>query len=533
MEQNEVWILIGLFGISIPLIALARRANIPYPVVLVIGGLLLGFIPGLPAIQLNPNLVLIIFLPPLLYWEAVTAPTDVMRANWSQIWALAMGLVVATAIIVAVVAHAAIANLTWALAFMLGAIVAPTDELASAPVLERMRMPRHVIAIVVGESLLNDASALILYAFAVTAAVTGIFHFGNALITFIVAAVGGIATGVLVARLAVEGWKWIRDTQLQGIIAFLVPYLSYLVPQRFGLSGVLSVVFAGIVANRYTPRVLTPATRIQGASTYETLVFLINAFLFLMVGFQLHTIAHNVFVEYPVRTVLWYAFLVNLAVIGARFAWTLGLEYVPGVGASSEHNAPDWRHAIIVAWSGLRGAVSLAAALAIPTTIASGAPLGHRHLIIFLTFSVILVTLVLGGLTLPSVVRALELPEEGTEEGDRELRRGILAMAEAALKELDDIAAEGNLDETELRRLRRRYEHRRKHVDGHPDDELVTFEAEQRLIGAERRALLDMRDRGEIDNTILRQLQSVLDVTEETTNHRYGANSHPETTARE
>jgi Na+/H+ antiporter len=532
VEQNEVWILIGLFGVSIPLIALARRANIPYPVVLVIGGLFLGFVPGLPDIQLDPNLVLIIFLPPLLYWEAVTAPTDVMRANASQIGALAIGLVIATAIVVAVVAHATIVNLSWALAFVLGAIVAPTDELASAPVLERMRMPRHVIAIVVGESLLNDASALIIYGFAITAAVRGVFNFGNALVSFVIAAVGGIAIGIIVTRLAVEGWRRIKDTQLQATIAFLLPYISYLMPQRFGLSGVLSVVFAGVFANRATPRVLTPATRLQGTNTYDMIVFLINAFLFLMVGLQLRTSAHNVFLEYPVRTVIWYAVAVNLAVIGTRFAWTLGLEYVPLVGASSEHNTPDWRHAMIVAWSGLRGAVSLAAALAIPTTIVSGAPLGHRHLIIFLTFSVILVTLVLGGLTLPAIVRLLELPSD-TVEADREIRRGVLGMSEAALQELQTIEAEGNLDEVDLRRLRRRYEHRRKHVDGHPEDELARLEAEERLIAAERRALLEMRDRGEIDNTILRELQRVLDITEETTRHRSAVDSKRATTARE
>ena len=532
MEQNEVWVLIGLFGVSIPLIALARRANIPYPVVLVIGGLILGFVPGLPYIQLNPNLVLIIFLPPLLYWEAVTAPTDVMRANASQIGALAMGLVIATAIVVAAVAHATITNLSWALAFVLGAIVAPTDELASVPVLERMRMPRHVIAIVVGESLLNDASALIIYGFAVTAAVRGVFNFGNAAVTFLIAAAGGIAIGIIVTRLAVEGWRRIRDTQLQATIAFLLPYISYLIPQRFGLSGVLSVVFAGVFANRSTPRVLTPATRLQGTNTYDMMVFLINAFLFLMVGLQLRTVAHNVFLEYPVRTVLWYAVAVNAAVFGTRFAWTLGLEYVPFLGGSSEHSAPDWRHAIIVAWSGLRGAVSLAAALALPTAIASGAPLSHRHLIIFLTFSVILVTLVVGGLTLPVIVRLLELPSD-TAEADRELERGVLGMSEAALKELESIAAEGSLDESELRRLRRRYEHRRKHVRGHPEDELAALDAEERLVAAERRALLEMRDRGEIDNTVLRELERLLDVTEETSRHRYGANSRRATPARE
>jgi CPA1 family monovalent cation:H+ antiporter len=256
--------------------------------VLVLGGLVLGFIPGLPQMELDPNLVLIIFLPPLLYWEAINAPTDVMRQNRSQIWVLAFGLVIATAVVVAVISHATISNLSWAMAFVLGAIVAPTDELAAAPVLERMRMPRHLIAIVVGESLLNDASALILYNFSIVAVVTGKFIFGNAVLHFIVAAVGGVAVGLLVGRLAVEAWRRIKDTQLQGIISFELSYLAYLLSDRFALSGVLAVVYGGIYVNRFTPRVLTPASRLRGLGYWESIVFLINAVLFLMVGIQLH-----------------------------------------------------------------------------------------------------------------------------------------------------------------------------------------------------------------------------------------------------
>ena len=512
-EQNEIWILVGLFAVAIPLIAIARRVNIAYPIVLVIGGLILGFIPGLPNVQLDPNLVLVICLPPLLYWEAVTAPTDVIRANASQIWTLAMGLVTVTAIVVAVIAHATITNMSWAMAFVLGAIVAPTDELASVPVLERMRMPRHVVAIVVGESLLNDASALIIYRFAIVAALTGFFSLGSAVVSFLVAAVGGIVAGLIVGRLGVEGWRRIKDTNLQGIISFEMGYLAYLVAERLNLSGVLAVVYAGTTANRWSPKVLTPQTRLQGVSAWETFVFFINALLFLLLGLQLHTLGRAVFLEYSWQTVLWYALIVNLAVIGTRFIWILGIEYVPWIGGSSEHENGDWRHAIIVAWAGLRGAVSLAAALAIPVGIA-GAHLDHRNLVIFLTFSVILVTLVGGGLTLPWVVRRLEVPED-TAEADEEVRRGIVGMSEAALRELDAIAAEGNLDERQVQRLRDRYEHKRRHVDGHTDDEVRALEAEVRLVSAERRALLEMRERGEIDNTVVRELQRVLDITEQ------------------
>lgn len=481
---------------------------------LVLGGLVLGFIPGLPHMELDPNLVLIIFLPPLLYWEAINAPTDVMRQNRSQIWVLAFGLVIATAIVVAVISHATISNLSWAMAFVLGAIVAPTDELAAAPVLERMRMPRHLIAIVVGESLLNDASALILYNFSIVAVVTGKFIFGNAVLHFIVAAVGGVAVGLLVGRLAVEAWRRIKDTQLQGIISFELSYLAYLLSDRFALSGVLAVVYGGIYVNRFTPKVLTPASRLRGLGYWESIVFLINAVLFLMVGIQLHELARNVFLEYSWQTVAWYAFIINVTVVGIRFAWILGVEYIPFIGASSEHSRGDWRHAVIASWSGLRGAVSLAAALAIPVAVAGGGPLPHRHLVIFLAFSVILVTLVFGGLTLPLIVKALAVPEDASEEED-EVRDGLRAMTEAALQELNTIEAEGKLDKEAIARLRLRFEHRRQDVEGQSAGEDAIVDAEQRLLAAQLQALLEMRERGSIDNTVLRKLQHVLDISQE------------------
>jgi CPA1 family monovalent cation:H+ antiporter len=518
MAQNEIWLVVGLLTVTIPLVAIARRANVPYPVVLVLGGLVLGFTPGLPRIELDPNLVLIIFLPPLLYWEAITAPTDVMRANAGQIWVLAIGLVVATTVTVAVVAHASIPALVWPMAFVLGAIVAPTDELASAPVLERMRMPRHLIAIVQGESLLNDASSLILYGVAVTAATTGAFNVGHAMLQFLVAAVGAIVLGLAVARLAIEGWRRITDTQLQGVISFNLPFLTYALAQRFGLSGVLAVVYAGTYANRFTPTVITPAARLQVSGYWETVVFLANALLFLLVGLQLHELGGAVLAEYSWQAVLWYALLVNLTVIGTRFAWVMLQEFIPVIGAASEHPQGDWKHAFVASWSGLRGAVSLAAALAIPVTVAGGAHLPHRDLVIFLTFTVILVTLVGGGLTLPLVIRRLRIPE-GSEEENQEIRRATVGMSQAALARIGQLEHEGRLPADDVRRLRRRYEHDRRHVDGHLEDERERIEAEREVLAAERSALIEMRERGEIDNTVLRRLQRVLDIAEERLRH--------------
>jgi CPA1 family monovalent cation:H+ antiporter len=514
MPQSDVWLLVGLLSVTIPLVALARRANVSYPVVLVLGGVALGFIPGLPDVRLDPDLVLLIFLPPLLYWEAITAPTDVMRSNASQIWPLAIGLVFATTGVVAVVAHAGIAGLTWPMAFVLGSIVAPTDELASAAVLERMRVPRHLIAIVEGESLLNDASSLILYAAAVTAATTGVFRLGPTLLRFVLSSAGAVLLGLLVARLAVEGWRRIRDAQLQGVISFELPYLTYFLAQRFALSGVLAVVFAGIYANRFTPRVVTPQARTLTVGFWETLVFIVNAILFLLVGLQLNSLAHTIVREYSWQTILWYAFLINVAVILTRFGWILGQEYVPFLGASSEHPEPDWKHALIASWSGLRGAVSLAAALAIPVSTAAGAHLAHRDLVIFLTFTVIVVTLVGGGLTLPLLVRRLAIAD-GSREVEEDLKRGIAGMSEAALARIEQLRAEERLDEEQADTLRLRYRHKLEHADGHPANEREALRAEAEIVDAQRDALVAMRERGEIDNTVLRRLQRVLDVASE------------------
>ncbi len=518
MSESQIELLIGLLVVTIPLVALARRAHVSYPIVLVLGGLILGFVPGLPNVQLDPNLVLLIFLPPLLYWEAVTAPTDVMLANPGQIGMLAVGLVFATTVVVALVMHAVVPSLPWPVAFVLGAIVAPTDELASAPVLERLKMPRHLIAIVEGESLVNDALSLVLYAAAITAAVTGVVQFWHIVLYVFVAAIGAFVLGVVVGRIAVEGWRRITDTQLQGVISLLVPFLAYAPAQRFGISGVLSVVTAGVYVNRFTPAVMTASARLQGIGFWETFVFVANALLFLLVGLQLHGIAAGIFHRYSWQSIVWYTVVVNAVVIAVRFGWVMLTEYLPLVGGSSEHPEGDSKHALVVAWSGLRGAVSLAAALALPISVAGGAPFPHRDLIIFLTFTVILVTLVGGGLSLPVMISALHV-DEGDDEEAEDLRRAIVGVAKAALQRIDALELGGRIDAGHAAELRKRYEHeqrvtQRKGKGGLPEEERRHWQAEREIINAQRQALIELRARGEIDNAVLRRVQTSLDLAE-------------------
>jgi len=523
MTESQIELLIGLLVVTIPLVALARRAHVSYPIVLVLGGLLLGFVPGLPRVQLDPNLVLLIFLPPLLYWEAVTAPTDVMLANPGQIAMLAIGLVFATTVAVAVAMHAVLPTLPWAVAFVLGAIVAPTDELASAPVLERLKMPRHLIAIVEGESLVNDALSLVLYAAAITAAVTGVVQLWHIVAFVVVAGIGAVVIGLVVGRVAVEGWRRVTDTQLQGVISLLVPFLAYAPGQRFGISGVLSVVTAGVYVNRFTPEVMTASSRLQLVGFWETFVFVANTLLFLLVGLQLHAIAGGVLRDYSWQSIVWYTVVVNVVVIVVRFAWVLGTEYLPLIGGSSEHPDGDWKHAFIVSWSGLRGAVSLAAALALPLSVAGGVPFPHRDLIIYLTFSVILVTLVGGGLSLPAVISALHAAD-GEDEEAEDVRRAIVGIAKAALQRIDVLERDGRLDAAHAADLRRRYEHEKLVTQkaigaGPPEAERRRWQAEREVIEAQREALIQLRERGEIDNAVLRRVLTTLDLSERRLKH--------------
>ncbi len=507
--DSIIFVLVALLVTIVPLVALAKRVNISYPIVLVVAGLFLGFVPGLPKIQLDPNVVLLIFLPPLLYWESITAPTDVMLENAGQIGLLAIGLVVATTIAVAGVAHAVIPGMSWAAAFVLGAIVSPTDELAAVPVLEYFRLPRHVIAIIDGESLLNDATALVIYAAAVSAVSTGAFAPGKSLLGFVGTVAGSLALGYAAGWLGVELWRRIKDQQLQSVISVVLPFVAYLPAEKLGLSGVLAVVTAGVYVNRRNPRVMTAAARTQIVGFWNTVVFLANTALFLVVGLQLHDVALTAFRNHPWQLVIGYAAAVNAVLIIVRLALAVLGEYAPTV-APADHAAPDWKHALIVAWSGLRGAVSLAAALAIPLLLPNGTPFPERDLIIFVTFSVILVTLVGGGLTLPSVVRWLHV-EGGTEEQD-EMRRALIASSEAALARIDELETDGRIDADHAEALRAKFTHKRDLQQGDADHHAAQHvEVERELIAAQRNAIIQMRERGEIDNVVLRRLQADLD----------------------
>ncbi len=515
-----------VFGLLVAVAALAVAAKlvrVPYPILLTIGGLAIGFVPGMPEVELDPDLVLLVFLPPLLYAAAFFSNLRELRANARQIGLLAIGLVAVTTVVVAVVAHYAI-GLQWSVAFVLGAIVSPTDAVAPATILRRLGVPRRVVTIVEGENLTNDWTALVTYKFAVAAVVTGSFSLVEAGPEFVLTGVGGIAIGVA-GGLAIA---WVRkrldDPPTEITISLLTPYAVYLPAEELGLSGVIAAVTVGVVLGWRASELTNHTTRLQAYAVWEILQFLLNAVLFVLIGLQMHTVVEQMS-GYGSGELVGYALLVSAVVIVVRIGWVFGLSLLDRRvrrEIAGPEDGDDWKEVTLVAWSSMRGAVSLAAALAVPLTIDSGAPFPERDLILFLTFSVIIATLVLQGLAFPLVIHALDLDED-TSDADEELDARI-AIAYAALDRVERLADEDWVPADTLERVGNLYDYRRRRfasrLDDHvPEDEL---DYEQRastyrrvmaeVIGAQRDTLRALRDSGEITDEVRRTVEHELDL---------------------
>jgi Na+/H+ antiporter len=501
--MTGVEVIAALLVMTITLVALGHRWRLPYPIVLVLGGLAVGFVGNVPRFHVAPEVMLALFLPPLLYWEAVSAPTHAMRRNASWLASLAVGLVFVTAWAVAAAMHAILPTMSWAVALTLGAIVAPTDSVAPAAILERLGISPNIVAIVTGESLLNDAAALALFGVALGSVSSGTLAPGAPMLHFLVGAAGALAVGLAAGWLAVAAWRAIRDSQLQGLISIALPFVAFLPAQRLGLSGVLAVVSAGLYVNRWIPVVMLPGARLMSYGYWETLVFVTNALIFVLVGIELRD-ALPALGRYPLPTIVAAVVLANAAVIVTRFAFVL-----------LARSRIGRKQRIVVAWSGLRGGVSLAIALSIPQTLPNGTPFPYRALIVSITFSVILVTLVGGGLTLPLAIRRLGI--ERDDEESRDERRALLATTRAALRRLEQLERNGTVDADLARTLRARYLERERRTQ-QPDDCAGDVEqrlaAEHELFEAERRVLVELRRDGEIDNVTLRRLQLSVDLSE-------------------
>jgi CPA1 family monovalent cation:H+ antiporter len=520
VHDAEVF-LAGLFVLVAGLNALAQRLSIPYPIVLVLGGLVVGVIPGLPDITLNPDLVLVIFLPPLLYSAGVFAELHSLRTSLRPILLLSIVLVLVTTVVVAVVAHE-VMGLSWALAFALGAIVSPTDPTAASAIMRSLGAPRNIVNVVEGESLINDASALVVYRVAVSAAVGGSFSASHAALELVGAALGGVAIGVVVGVALVRVRRHIADTTTQLTISLLSGYAAFIPASALGLSGVLAVVTAGLIIGWHAPVLISPQTRLESNAMWRILTFLLNATLFMLIGLQLPGILDGV-ADRSTGELLGYTALVCATVIATRIAWTLTFVFVVRFFDRRPEIRSSWHGRFIVAWSGMRGAVSLAAALALPLQTDAGAPLPDRDLILFITFALILVTIVGQGLSLPWLIRRLGVQEDGSEAEHEEIRARLVA-AEAALRCLDRVESEGWAREDTLERMRGLYRFRQRRFKvraGKIDDEDGIEDrslAYQRLIHvvstAQREAVVQLRNDGDISSDVMHRIERELDLEE-------------------
>ena len=508
-------LLVELIVIAV-LFEIARRLGLPYPALFVLGGLALGFIPGIPHITLEPDLVLLVFLPPLLFAAAFETPLRDLRANLWPIARLSIGLVILTTVVVAAVAQALVPGMGWAAAFALGAIVAPTDALAATSVFRRLGVPRVVLSLIEGEALFNDASALILYKAAVLAALTGAFVASDAIGNFVVAGIGGIVLGYVIGRVMAEIVKWLDDPPVEVVVSLLIPFAAYLPAEHYGLSGVLAVVTAGLVIGRRLGTMLSPSSRLLWLTSWKMVTFVLNGLVFVLVGLALPDILAGPAAITPVGFI-GLAILVCGAVIATRFAWVFVSSVLPRSPRrqiADRDPALAWRLTFLVGWSGLRGAVSLAAALALPLDFPA------RNLILLLTFAVILATLVGQGLTLPIVVRWVRWDGVDAEADEillarttmYQVGRGGIRLARGRWPDHGPL----------LDRLDSGLEYRQEHLA--TEESEATLEGSQEhvahqeiqlsILNAQRGAIIALRDGGEINDATLRTLERELDLEE-------------------
>ena len=522
MGQAELLIaglLVAVAGLSV----LARRLSVPYPIVLVVGGAIFGFVPGLPEVKLDPEVVLVVFLPPLVYGASIFANFGDFRANLRTLTLSTVGLVLATMCAVAWAAHALVPGLPWEAAFVLGAIVSPTDPLAAAAIMRRLDAPRRLVSGIEGEGLFNDVTALVAYRVAVAAVVAGSFSLAEAGLKFVVGGAGGVAVGFAVGWIVAEIRKRITDTQVNVTISLLTGYAAFVPANAVGASGILATVTAGIYTGIRGPQIVPGRARLEGYFVWDILDFIINAILFVLIGLQLRAVIGGLS-GYSAITLGGYALAVTVVVVGTRLVWFFTVPYVIRAidrrpAQRTRRVGAQWR--LVVAWSGMRGAVSLAVALALPFTTHAGGSFPKRNLIVFLTFAVIFFTLVGQGLSLPVLIRRLGLSDGGAD-AEEEIRARLVAT-KAAIAQIDALAGEEWTRDETVERMRNLYEYRKRRFaaragkivdDGYEDRSLAYQQMVQLVLGAQRQALLRMRSDGKLSNEVMNRILHELDLEE-------------------
>ena len=536
-------LILVLLAVAAALRMLAAPLRVPYAALLVVGGLLLALVPGLPRVDISPDVLFLVFIPPLLYSGSRLFPLRDFQRQLGPIVRLAILMVVVSTAAVAVVAHAIDPAFTWAAAFTLGAIVSPPDPVAVLSVLAPMRASQQVARILEGEGLFNDATALVIYRIAVAAAVTGVFSARGAAVQFLLAALGGVAIGLVVALIVLRVHRWVSSVSVvENTVSLLTPFAVYVAADMVGASGVLAVVAAGMYVGRQAARYVGPATRLQNESMWAIVTFVLESLVFILVGLELPHVTHAL-QHYPLATLVREAVAVSVCVIVARLAWVWPSAYIPRlVGRRLRHRRgplPPWRMIAFIGWAGVRGGDSLVIALAVPLTTAAGAPFPAREQILFITYGVIFATLVLQGPTLAPLIRVLGLRRDDHEEDEE--AHGRLVAAEAALKALTDPAIRQSSHPEVVRYLQQRYRQRARrwaaresdrfegrghafpdeHVVAAPSHDLGQLDEQRiveyrrlrsRVLDAERAAVVELRDGNVIGNDVMRRILRDLDL---------------------
>jgi monovalent cation/hydrogen antiporter len=501
----------------------ARRFNIAPAILLMLSGIGLAFVPGMPPVELPPELVLLMVLPPLIYSASVAMSWREFRNNLRPIVLLAVGAVIFTAALVAAATHYVI-GLPWAIGFLLGAIVAPPDVVAPLAIARRLHMPRRLLVILEGEGLANDATALTLYRFALAAIMVGHFSLPLAAGEFLLIVASEIAFGIGVGWLSLRLRKWSMDPQVELTLSLITPFVSYWLPEHVGGSGVIATVACGLYVSWNGPLLISASTRLQGIFFWDLVIYLIEGLLFLLTGFQMRAL-YEKSKAFPLDDIMIATAVVLVVVVGARFAWLYPATYLPRMFSKSlraRDPSPPWQWPFVLAFTGVRGAVSLAAALALPFTLPGGEAFPYRDLILFVAFAVIFVTLIGVGLTLPPVVRWLGVAEAGRNEHVAEHEAEIAARRQAldaAMKSLDVLTEEKEVTDEVMRLLRARHEIRVNQLPDsldptHHDVSAAGTALTRDLIEAERKFIHDLLRDGQITDETRRRIERDLDLEE-------------------
>lgn len=517
MQNFEV--IIFVFAILIALLAVADRLRLPYAVLLVIAGLTIGFIPYLPVLALDPEVVFLLFLPPILYDAASRTSWHDFKSEIRPISTLAIALVFLTTVSVATVCYFLIPGFTWPLAFVLGAIVSPPDASAATNITVGLGLNKRIITIIEGESLVNDASALIAYRFAIAAIGTGSFFFWNAGIDFLKVVFGGILIGLLIGYIFIYIHKRIhRNSSISTSLTLLTPFISYLIAEHIHVSGVLAVVITGLMISWRAPEIFSYQTRIRNRLVWDTVIFLLNGFIFILIGLQLPLILSDL-TDHKTANLIVYGLLVSGVTIAVRILWVFGSAYSPFI----KKQRATWKSVLIVAWTGTRGVISLATALALPLSLTNGEAFPQRSLILFLAFVVIFVTLVVQGLSLPLLVRILGIkPVPTYTDEERQLR---LLVMNSVLSFIENDFPQP-LSEQLRTQIKNRYmeiaEVLSKELEDYSQGQAIErgrlyadspfFSAQAEINNFQRRLLITYHKEGKYDQSTIRRMEQELDL---------------------